>query len=399
MAHELLLTTFRDAIYHCLRWAGHLPRDDEMVRARAAVLAAYKNLFYSHNWRYYMDDRRVILNDDFTDGTISYDHSGASSERLVTWTASDESALPTWTRYGKLKFSGDDVLYKVQERLSDTTFTLTSSHNPGTDVASSTFNLIRTEYPLTDVHRIHQIEDEDGNWQTRYVTPDEWLYRERQWWTSGPPFYWTIMGASDLYATMSLRVTGYPAARRSMDFIATRKPRRLLLDGIQSQWNTGTVSSASGTTVVISGNTFANEVVGAVIRLSRDSNIPTDIEEGNPYIDQRVITAAATSTLTVDDTIDTDGVSVSTGYCVSDPVDIAEYLKDVFDHWCEYEYARRAVPERLAEAAALLKEARREAQSRDKFVERPLVRHPWSHPAFALAAATVTSAIPAAYFT
>lgn len=396
---DQFLRTFRDAVYHCFRWTGSLPQESEISRARSAVLAAYRSLFFDHAWRYYMDDKRILLDADFTDGTLAYDHAGGASERLVTWTASDESALPDWTRYGKIRFSGDDVIYKVQERLSDTTCTLSSTHNPGSDVAAATsFTLFRTEYPLTDVHKIHAIEDEDGL-SALYVSPDEWLHYERTQWTSGPTFKWTITGAADLYGAMSLRVTGYPTERRSLDFLCVRRPRRLVVDGIADAWTDGTCTSATGTTVEISGNTFNSEVVGAVVRFSRNSSTPTDVEEGNPFIDQRVITAASGGTLTVDDTIDTDGVTVSTGYCVSDPVDVPEYLMDLFERWCEAEYARRAAPERYREAKAALLDARKQARIRDTFVDLPSLRRPWRHPSwpFEFGAAQV-STIPASYF-
>jgi len=315
-------------------------------------------------------------------------NSAGAHERLVTLTGT----VPTWARYGTLQIDGYDALYKVAEYKNTTTFTLDSLFNPGADVDAGTeFTLFRSVYPLPDVHRLHQISDESGWWRGRYVTPDEWLARERHLTSAGGPFFWTITGASDLFGAMAVRLAGYPDEAETLDFICCRKPRRLFIDGIQGAWTDGTVTSASGTAVAISGNTFASEVVNSVLRLSRTTAQPTDAAGDNPYIDQRIITEADGSDLTVDDTIDADGVAISTGYCISDPIDLPEYLMDLFKAWCRLELCKTSVRDRLKEARGDLVEARKAARTRDNFVDTPVLSSPWTHPAWQLLQGSIST--------
>lgn len=395
------LKTFRDVIEHLTDWIGASMTELEARRARRAIMAASRKMSFDGPWKYFKDDVRINLDAPYTTGTVAYDHTGGATERRLTLSGAG-AAWPDWAAYGRILIGSDTVIYKVSDRVSASVLTLDATANPQADVAAgATFTLFRSEYPLPEVHRVWNMSDESGYWQSTHVTPEEWMSRERVWRTSGKPFYWTLMGGRDFYGSMGIRMSGYPDAAQTLDFIATLKMRRLVIDGVNVIYNsgTGTVTAASGTSITITGNTLTNEVVGAIIRLSRNSSVPTDVEGGNGYIDQRVITAISAAggntTITVDDTIDTSGITIGTGYCISDPIDLPEQLYDLLLAWAEYEYACMAAPQMKNDAAAALNGklgARQMARAWDNQAVEPAVASPWSHPMWALLQGTITTA-------
>lgn len=401
------LKTYRDVIEHLVDWGGGRMNEAEARRPRRAISAAMRKMFFEYPWRYFKDDRRIVLDAPYETGTVAFDVTGGTTERRLTLT---DGTWPDWAAYGRILIGTDTVVYKVAERVSSSVLTLDSGAYPQEDIdAGTTYTLFRSDYPLSNIHRLWSINDESGYWQSAYVPPEEWLTRERNWRTAGKPFYWTIMGGRDFYGSMGIRMSGYPNAVETLDFIATVLPRRLVIDGVGTAWNTGYVTAASGTSITVNSNGLNSEVIGSIIRLSRNSTIPTDVEGGNPYIDQRVITGVSVvtgapmgggegtvdiTTVTVDDTIDTDGVTFGTGYCVSDPIDLPEHLYDLFLAWAEYEYAKMAVKEREKDAAAALHGplgARNSARAWDKQQQEPAFPYPWSHRGWALQSGSVTT--------
>jgi hypothetical protein len=382
-------------IEHLVDWGGGIAPESQERTARRAVLGAYRELWLSWEWRYFKDDRRINLEADYNTGTVAFDLTGGTYERQLTLSG---GTWPTNAAYGRIEIS--DIGYKVQDRKSSTVVTLTSGACPVADVdAGTSYTWFRNEYPLTDVHRVWAMNDETGYWQHTYVTPDEWLYQERAGRILGRPFMWTLTGGRDFFGGMGIRVSGYPEEAMTMDFIATVQPRRLVVDGVAEIYNstTGTVTAASGTSITITGNTLTNEVIGSIIRLSRNTRVPTDVEGGNAFIDQRVITAVSASggntTLTLDDTIDTDGVTVSTGYCISDPVDLPKELYDLLLRWAEYRYAAMVDRKRLAECDKLLNGrlgARLAAREWDNSVQEPTFARGWTAEGWDVAVASIT---------
>ncbi|MAH47360.1 hypothetical protein CMI37_16160 [Candidatus Pacearchaeota archaeon] len=77
--------------------------------------------------------RPVSRNDNYTTGTVGYDHTGASSERLIF---SSGATFPSWAGSAKIRIAS--TTYDVETRVSDTQLNLTSSSNPGGDVSSGT---------------------------------------------------------------------------------------------------------------------------------------------------------------------------------------------------------------------------------------------------------------------
>jgi hypothetical protein len=108
--------------------------------------ARMPDVAYNHEWSFLKPVVQLTLNAPYSTGTIEYDHTGGASERLVTLTS---GTWPSWAAYGKLNIA--NVLYDVSTREGDTTLTLTSSSNPGADVASGTsYELTQDDYTLPD---------------------------------------------------------------------------------------------------------------------------------------------------------------------------------------------------------------------------------------------------------
>ena len=89
------------------------------------------------------------------------------------------------------------------------------------------------------------------------------------------------MGAPDLYGAMAVCLEGYPASAESLDFIYTRRPRRLLFDGYDrysSDDGATTVSAASGTSVTVDSlSDQGTKLNNALIRLSNSTSVPTAV--------------------------------------------------------------------------------------------------------------------------
>jgi hypothetical protein len=77
--------------------------------------------------------RPKVRNDNYTTGTVGYDHTGGSAERNIY---ASGTAFPSWAGSAKIRIAS--TTYDVDTRVSDTSLTLTSSSNPGSDVSAGT---------------------------------------------------------------------------------------------------------------------------------------------------------------------------------------------------------------------------------------------------------------------
>jgi len=108
--------------------------------------ARMPDVAHDHEWSFLKPVAQLTLNAPYSTGTITYDHTGGTSERLVTLAT---GTWPSWAASGKLEISG--TRYDVSTRLGDSTITLTSSSNPGADVAAGTaYEITQDDYTLPD---------------------------------------------------------------------------------------------------------------------------------------------------------------------------------------------------------------------------------------------------------
>lgn len=368
-----VLHTYRDVLEHLQDYTGGLPQEVETRRGRGVIQEAYRDIAAFHKWKYFRAQRRVLLNESYATGTVAYDHTGGASERLVTLT---DGTFPDWARYGTMLIGSSNAVYKVATRESNTTATLDESLNPGQDIAAgATFTIYRSRYPLpNDIIHLWAVNDENGWWSNGWVAPDDWMQLERHDSTSDASgFHWTIMGDPDNYGSLSLFVWPYPNDDYlTLDYICTRRPRRLVYDGysLYSSSTSGqTIStfSAAATTTTLTGFTLSNEAIGSVIRFARSgASAPPDGANGpNPFLMQKVVRLITTAGSIVTFDSAAEYANASTHFAISDPVDLPEYLLNAFYRRVELLWCLRFRKDMVALAQSAWDEAIRYALSQD----------------------------------
>ena len=350
------LLTYRDLIDHLVMVHGAIPAEGGEDRASMAVQDAYRQLHHEHDWKYLAKHCRINLNAQQTDGTVVYDYDNN------TLTLAD-STWPSWARYGHIRI--DNVDYKVAEIASGSTTVLTfdTIFRPQADVASTTYALWQAEYRLpADITRILELHDENGQWSSAYVTPNDWLAMSRSNFNTGRPFLWTITGAEDLYGSMSLRLTGPPTEATTLDFMYQRAPQALTVN-YTSQGSARVTMFRSDTRAIISSGT-TTAMVGSVFRLGSSSGTNPPGARGSSFDSgvQRIVQSVgldddelSATALTVDASMFsafTHDVTVAFHFAISSPVDYPAYMLTTLKRRCEYEMAIRSGASERAEERA-----------------------------------------------
>lgn len=349
MAVAPVLWTYADALEYLVAQVDGLASEREQLRARQAVVHAYQEIAHEHEWRYFRQHGRILMNAAQT-GTITSAAAITPTADLpvglsVTLSGVGDDVWPDWAAAGRILFGSDDVEYTVYSRQSDSLIYLDEDLSPSTAPANGTaYTLFQTVYPLSgDVRKISEINDEDGWWSAAYVSPEEWLgwTRYYQGAKSSSLFRWTVMGDSDNYGQMAIYTTGYPSTAESLDFIVHRTPRTLRVAGVSTTHQGGAVAASAGTNTARLNVVQTDEVIGSVIRFrsSSPSHAPTGLSGLYPYQDQRVIVAHVVtdvggtdySDVTLDAALDNSYTVLGGGvFAISDPIDLPEYLLNLF---------------------------------------------------------------------
>ena len=295
-------------------------RSKDLRVYKESILGSYRDLSMTAEWDYYLGEGRIDLVANYNTGTVAYDHTGGANERQLTLTG---GTWPTWIKFGRVRFN--ETVYKVESRVSSTIITLDSVFNPGEDVASSTtYESYRSVYSLpSDMWRLYDVAVEKSYWVTYYISPTEWLQRERFVQSFGQTWAWTIMRDPDNDNLWALWVDPSPETAEPLGFIYRRRPRTLRWAGVETEARTYTASGSSGASTLTTSTGLPSSMVGSVIRLSSDTTThPTGLAGDNPYNEQHKITAISGTTVTIDGTL--GQAYTSTTIVVSDPVDMTE---------------------------------------------------------------------------
>lgn len=342
--------------------------------ARRAILEAYRDLPNYHRWSYYRAIGQVQTVASQSTGTIAYDHTGGSSERLVTLTG---STWPSDAQYYELIVS--DQIYKVESYLTSTTITLTQDSNPGADVASGTsYELCRRSYPVPiDFRRGSELTKITESQWPEYVRPDELLARLTNAYTpQSEPDCYTIRSAQEHYGGLVFEFAPPPSAAETYNFEYERSPTPLQMFGGNTEYSDGTVSISSAT-VTGSSTAFTSSMVGCIFRLPQTgaSNPPTGLggtaATDSPYAEQRVVKSVGSATSITLDSAPTGSYS-SVQYSIGSPIDVAYgAMYTAFMRLAEANFARMiSKSERLdtygaPQRVAVFKAALRDAMSFD----------------------------------
>ncbi len=311
------LTTWSDLLDHLVDWCGANPAAEVRRDARRASLNAMRDFSTAARWSYYYQLGRIVTSAPYSTGTVEYDHTGGSSERLMTLT---DGVWPSWAALGSVVI--DNVRYDVATRLSDTTVTLASSTNPGADVAAGeSYTLIRDTYPMPiNLNSIGMLILVGRSIVLEMDHPNTWLERQRIFHGVSEPRTYTITGSPDHVSGMALRLWPPPDDAHQMDLVYMRHPRQLKVDLV----NAGKASLSSGSAAVTgSGATaWSSRLVGSVFRVGVDPTKPATGWVGeNPPQAERIVTAVSSTTqLTLDETV--SFTAGSAYYSISDPVDV-----------------------------------------------------------------------------
>jgi len=386
------LITYGDAIQRLVQWADALPQEEEQDRARGAVQEAYRTTCLDYPWRYFTALRRIQIQNSYATGTIEY---SGSSQRRVTLT---DGAWPSWVRYGHITFSGDNNLYKVAEQDADDSsiITLEEGFAPTSSIdAGTSYSLHQSTYLIPgDILSIEEIHDEQGQWSTSYVEPNDWLRLDRHISQTGRPWAWTIIGSNDAYAQFELCIHGRPgtSSAQTFDFLGQRLPGRLKYDGIdlyssQGDYSVSAASAGSATCTLTGGISLPTDVVGSVLRLGMPgvTSPPGGIGNRNPYSEQRIITSRDSTTKVTVGSGWEFGTDDQGQFTLSDPIDLPSYLLEMFFRGCELEMAIANYPARVPQCETLYRAARIRARAQNnRAVPQPGSWRGWSHPAMAL---------------
>jgi hypothetical protein len=323
--------------------------------ARIAVDSVYRDFPYRYNWRYYQRRATFETVASYSTGTIEYDHTGGSSERLVTLTT---GTLPSWTKFGRIII--DDVAYRIATNPSSTTLTLYEEDNPGDDVAAgTTYTLYRSEYPFpADFRRNIRLYDTTDEIEIPLV-----LFGESQRLQVGvdktpdTPRRAYIRNTGDYMGVWSIEFMPPPSAARTYDLSYEAKPRDILT----VSYSTGTVSTSGTTATFSSSGLPASVLPGAVVRFSADATAVTNKFGSNPFIEQRILVAKTSATVwTLDQALTTD--ATSDAYSVSDPIDVHPgAMTTAFLRAIEAEFAKLLNAKDLAERMAVADRTRFQA--------------------------------------
>lgn len=328
------LITFADLVDHVLESNGVDASPQHLRRAIRACVDAYREFPSHHEWSY-LRRRGQVITEASQSVTFTYDHTGGSSERLVTLSS---GTFPSNAEWFWLKVG--NVSYRVADRLTSTTAQLDVSLNPGADVASTGALLVRYEYPLPVDYRSGQpLIATDRSRTPVYVDHESFI---REYGNESDPNTYTISSSANFHGVPVVDFSAPHGTSVNYEFMYTARPRPVLTFGTSPDYSTGTVAT-SGTTVTGTGTAWTSRMVGCVIRVSSDSDQPSGYGGSqrvyNPFAEQRVVLAVDSATsLTVD--LAFDSTYSGSGHSISDPVDVdAQVCIDALKALAEYKYA------------------------------------------------------------
>ena len=321
---ELELYTFQDAVDHLTDAFGVTSVSGSTERRLLrAVMDAYRDIPLAHNWNYFRRRGQIRTVASQSTGTIAYDHTGGSSERLITLSG---ATFPTDARNYRIIIS--DVHYDIEEYKSSTTVTLTETSNPGADVAAATtYTLYRSQYPMPpNYQRGTRLVDLANSNFPQYKDAEQGLmYLSAQDTPIDNPRLYTIGNGGNDYSGMVVEFFPPPSSARTYDFQYIATPRPIKTYGTDAQYTTGTIS-VSGTTVTGSGTTFASRMIGCVMRFTTSTTTAPSGRVGSadtwlPFDEQAIVTAVGSATsITIDRTL--SGTYSGCKYSIGDPLDV-----------------------------------------------------------------------------
>jgi len=300
---------------------------------RRAMLDALRDVANRRNWHYYYRRDRIVTTASYDTGTVEYDLTGGTYERMLTLTS---GTWPSDAAYGIVRIDGDE--YMVDERKSSTVITLKSGQAPAADIASGTsYEWYRDTYTLpADFRRADQIRDLDWAFDMVRVDVGTVLESRRLRPSPSQPDMYAITSDPVLPNRLAVMFNPPPSAAYNMDYVLQRTPYPLRT----YDYSTGTVAITGGTTTVTgTGTAWTSDMEGSIIRVTSGTETPTGVDGLNPYTEERIIdTVASATSLTVTSAF-TSTYSTKK-YRISDRIDVEDgAMLSAYHKCCEYNAA------------------------------------------------------------
>lgn len=324
--------TYADAIDNLDEFVGPHGTSTSQRQLRLCIQSAYRELTQAHDWSFLQVNGRIHLKEAENTGTCVYDHTGGSSERLLTLTG---ATWPTWIADGSIQFGG--VVSDIEASVTTTTATLDATMNPGEDVESGKFTLYPRWYRLPADFISFTAPMETTAWRLgQYVTPTEMAQFDRYRPSTGDIQHYTVAPVPDLYGVMGLFVHPASNADETIDFVYKRRPRQLRYAGLDPNDFAGTIAGLAAA-ITGSSTAFESSMAGSILRIGGTTKRPTGIEGLNPWVEQRSIkSVASTTAMTLDASVTAYSGSWSgKKYTITDPLDLDVVAYDAFLRLCE----------------------------------------------------------------
>lgn len=313
------MKTAADAVQDVLDFLNEAGSGNSVRAARRAVIEAMKEVSGARDWSCYRTWSRIVTKTAYSTGTITYDHTGGTYERMVT--LSIAGTWPSWVGRGSILLVAN-VGYRVDERISNSVITLSSDTNPGDDLAALTaYSIHKRSYELPANVKSMSLPTVVGQTRTlNYLSPRAWAeYTSKLQYNSGQPQWYTILGEEDTIERLALLIHPLPdSSAYTLEFLLTRLPAPI------STWEykDGTVTTTSGSkTVTGSGTAWTSRMTDSVFRASTNAtDVPTPLEGEKPYaFESRVKQVVSATELRLYDAADQTLSGVK--HQLSDPLD------------------------------------------------------------------------------
>lgn len=270
------IMTFQDAcelLWHTFNPAVKPPTGRELIAAKNAVIKTYRDLPQRHKWSYYSRKGLIATDASYSTGTVVFDLTGGTSERMLTLTG---GTWPANAARGTVRIAGVD--YDVESRVagSDVILTLAVNSCPSADVTASSYEWFRDSYPLPVNFRrmltIGETSTASAWYPLEYIPPSGFEERVKMdgGGPSDRPNYYTIRSSGDYLGAVDIVFGKAPNAARSYGIAYEVSPRDLAT----YKYSTGTVAVAAGATAVVGTLTvFSAAHVGSVMRLTESTTV------------------------------------------------------------------------------------------------------------------------------
>lgn len=330
------LWTYRDLIDRILDFSNAGTGAAQQRDYKIAVDEAYREVVYTHDWKYYLGTWTLYLQAPYSTGTITY----TQSSRTLTLAG---GTWPSWALYGHVKIG--TTFYEVESVSSSTVLILAVNNNPGADVAAlTTYTIYQSVYTLpAGFTRLMRPTTPTGSWANAYVSPDNWLRLEMRTASAGSPVAWTIMSDPKSFGSFAIFVWPYPSTAQTYTFIYKRRPKDLVISGYdtaESDWaNSSTITAvANATGFTGSGTTFPTNMPGAMLRFGTAANQPDGLFGLKRYAEQCIINSYTNATSGV--LINAPSYSYSAvKWNISDPIDMSPSMLEYLLATAKYRYS------------------------------------------------------------